>query len=459
MQFNFSDTLTEVDVKRHIPHSFTMPAGATHLRVHLHFDPAAVGEFNNMVTLTIFDPAGFRGAGHRHGNDHVVEIDSARATVGYNAGSLPPGEWIVQMDTHMILPGEPFRYELSISVEQGKIKQSTRPTVQSVPRFETIANPSSGWYRGDLHAHTIHSDAGWDVPDLVAAAKAQKLDFITLTDHNTVSPLAEMAGYSTANFLTMGGQELTTFWGHAVCLGRHEWIDWRVTRASNEMADIASQLYADGQIFIIAHPKDIGDPYCTGCRWVYPNMMPGTARFVEVWNGSWFGDHELNRDKNVDGLALWYQWLNQGLRLVATAGSDVHRPAGYACSPGFNTIFAEELSEKGILRGLAAGHSYLSSGPQLTFTAQDAKGIQVMMGDTLAVDESTTKVALQASWGDAPTGATLRLIADGTVREEVTVDKSGTIDWQLPAQEVSWSLVELRDANDQMLALTNPMYF
>ncbi|MEZ4662801.1 MAG: hypothetical protein R2911_35070 [Caldilineaceae bacterium] len=37
------------------------------------------------------------------------------------------------------------------------------------------------------------------------------LDFIALTDHNTVSPLAEMAQLGGDGLLTMGGQELTTF--------------------------------------------------------------------------------------------------------------------------------------------------------------------------------------------------------------------------------------------------------
>ena len=29
---------------------------------------------------------------------------------------------------------------------------------------------------------------------------------------------------------------------------------------------------AMGALFIIAHPQAIGDPYCTGCRWEYPDF-------------------------------------------------------------------------------------------------------------------------------------------------------------------------------------------
>ena len=459
MQTSFSDTLTDADVKRHISHQVDVPAGCTELTIQLNFEPAAVDNIRNMLTLTLFDPTGFRGAGHRGGNEHIVEIRSDFATPGYTSGPLPSGQWTVQIDTHMILPREPCRYELSVTIKQGGPTTDVTQVSPSLPQFEAVANPNPGWYRGDLHSHTIHSDASWDVPDLVAAAKAQGLDFIALTDHNTVSPLAEMERFTIDNFLTMGGQELTTFWGHAVCLGAHQWLDWRLTQDGNGMAAIAHSLYANGQIYVVAHPKDIGDPYCTGCRWVYPGMMPGPARFVEVWNGSWIGERELNRTKNEDGLALWYQWLNQGHRLVATAGSDVHGPKGYANGPGFNSVYADELSERGILQALTKGHLYLSSGPTLHLTAEDANGTQGMMGDTLGVNESTSEVKLQASWGDAPKDASVRLIANGAVHEEVMADVVGSHDWAIAALPDSWCLVELRAANGNMLALTNPIFF
>ncbi len=460
MQANFSDTLTAANVKHHIPHQFDVPVNCTQLTINLHFEPAQVDGIRNMLTLTLFDPSGFRGAGHRGGNTHVVEIRRDSATPGYRPGPLPAGQWTVQIDTHMVLAGAECHYKLEVTAETDNTSSSSIiANASSVPPFDYVANPNAGWYRGDLHSHTIHSDASWDVPDLVAAARAKGLDFIALTDHNTVSSLAEMASYSTDNFLTLGGQELTTFWGHAVCLGSHDWLDWRVTRDGDEMADIASQLYANEQVYIIAHPKDIGDPYCTGCRWVYPNMMPGTARLVEVWNGAWVGGHELNRDKNVDGLALWYEWLNQGHRLVATAGSDVHGPAGYANAPGFNTIYADELSEKGILRALMAGHSYLSSGPKMTFIAHNANGTRVMMGDTLTVADRSESVRLATEWEGAPTGATIRLIANGKPLEELGISEVGTLGWTISTQQIRWSLLELRAANGDMLALTNPIFF
>ncbi len=462
MQLTFSDTLTSADVKRHIPHHFDLPPGCTRLTIRLAFEPAMVGDIRNLLTLTLFDPNGFRGAGHRGGTEHVVTIDADNATPGYAPGPLPPGRWSVQIDTHMILPGEPCRYQLEISadVETDSTEQDLPSALApDAPGFAHIANPNPGWYRGDLHAHSIHSDADWDVPDLVTAAHDQGLDFVTLTDHNTVSGLAKMETYATDGFLTMGGMELTTFWGHAVCLGVHEWVDWRVTRDGPEMAAIAERLIADGLIYIIAHPKDRGDPFCTGCRWVYPGMRPGPARLVEVWNESWAGNDDQNSNKNPGGLALWYEWLNRGLRMVATAGGDVHHQAGYADSPGFNVVYAEELSEQGILRALVQGHLYLSSGPTLDFTATDADGRQVMMGDLLTLDRQSMSVSLASTWSNAPAGASIRLVADGEVLESLTIEDEGVLGWTISTQQIDWCTLEMRDAGDNMLALTNPIFF
>src|SRR5689334_5968929 len=99
MQYQFEDTLSANDCKRHIPHAFTAPADSGKVHLELRFTPATVDHIQNMLTLTLFDPNGFRGAGHRGGNSHIVEITPAAATPGYLAGALPAGEWNAQIDT------------------------------------------------------------------------------------------------------------------------------------------------------------------------------------------------------------------------------------------------------------------------------------------------------------------------------------------------------------------------
>ena len=64
-------------------------------------------------------------------------------------------------------------------------QHSPLPALSSgVPETQTRAGhaPRRGpnWYRGDLHAHSIHSDAAWDIPDLLNWAHERGLDFATL---------------------------------------------------------------------------------------------------------------------------------------------------------------------------------------------------------------------------------------------------------------------------------------
>ena len=112
---HFRGTLTERDVKRHIAHVVHLAAAASRVTVLLNFAPAMVVGHRNMICLTIFDPFRFRGAGHRHGDRHAVEIRPAAATPGYLPGPLPAGNWVVQLDTHMVMPGAACRYELAVA--------------------------------------------------------------------------------------------------------------------------------------------------------------------------------------------------------------------------------------------------------------------------------------------------------------------------------------------------------
>lgn len=437
--------LTARDAKRHIPHHFTVPQNSVRLTLTLRFSPYHVHNADNMLTLTLFDPAGFRGAGHRGGDEHIVQIGPASATPGYEPGPLPPGEWIAQIDTHMIMPGEPVRYTLTVEVEQG----TAAPVAPPQPPVQPARRRGPGWFRGDLHSHTDHSDADRSVADLVQAARTEGLDFIFLTDHNTVSGLAEVQRLGDERLLTAGGIELTTFWGHALVLGAHTWVDWRFRPGAGDITRIAAAAMAHEQLFIIAHPQSLGDPYCTGCIWRYPEMMPGSAQLVEVWNGPWAGD-----SNNEPALALWYDWLNQGLRLVATTGTDTHSNDDYGRRPGFSVVYADELSEAALLRAVRAGHLYLSSGPTLRFSAQNDAGKSWLMGDE--VDQPVT---LTIAWRDCPPGAEARLLANGRLWTVWPCASAG--EQQLPVTPAlaDWYVVEVRTANGELLALTNPIFF
>jgi len=465
-QFHFEGSLTTRDGKRHIPQRFTMPANAGQIDICFRFAPEGAHGMKHLITLTVFDPNGFRGAGHRSGAEHRVRISEAEATPGYLPGPLPAGEWIVQLDTHRIMPGEPVHYWLNVEIQtRVAAPDADTSTSRGLQRPETdqgLRSPElvrgasgatargPGWYCGDLHAHTHHSDAkGRSVADLLELARDANLDFIFLTDHNTHSGLAEWDAAARSDLLTAAGIELTTFWGHALCLGTRDWVDWRMRPGDGGIARVAAATYAAGQVFIIAHPQSNGDPGCTGCAWRFGELMPGNARLVEVWNGPWAGD-----SNNEASLALWYDWLNQGHRLAATAGSDTHSQRSYASRPGFNVIYADALTEAGLLKALLAGHLYLSAGPQVSFQARGENGATWISGDT-----ATGPAVFTLTWADCPAGAHVRVIANGKLLEQwPTAGGEPSRSWRMTPDDADWVLAEIRGGDGQMLAVTNPIF-
>ena len=443
---DFEGTLTDQDVKRNIPFEVEVLPGTTCVSIHLSFAPHVVDDLNNLLTLTVFDPAGFRGAGHRHGDEHSVTIGQAGASPGFLPGPVPAGMWTVVIDTHMVMPGPPCTFKLAVSGVDDCPEQvaPTRPTGQTAKR-------GPGWYRGDLHAHTIHSDARWDISEMLAFGRSKHLDFMTLTDHNTVSGLAEFVSASRDDLLTLPGMELTTFWGHALALGLMDWTDWRTEPGKRSMEQIEQEVTARGGVFVIAHPLETGDPVCTGCAWVYPAMMPGAARVVEVWNGDW-----ISGSNNSLGLQEVYRWLNNGCKMALTAGNDNHGFKPETMHYGYNNVYAQDLSEKEILRAVRAGHLYLSSGPVLKMTAGTG-GLTGMMGDVL--DAGGSPINLNAEWRDCPSGARLELIVDGNTHTTCQAEEQGSADWKLDGEKAHWALATLSLVGGKMLAITNPIFF
>jgi len=456
MHKSFSGALTAADIKHHIDHLFDLPAGVASLAIHFTYSPGRVENGVNMLTLTVLDANGFRGAGHRHAPEldgratHHVDIGMTAATPGYTPGPLPAGRWNIVIDTHSILPDAPVTYTIEVTGVTGTAVERDLAPAPAKPVATAKQRP--GWYRGDLHAHTTHSDATWDVATFAAFMRAHGLDFATLSDHNTVSGLAEWDQLTAPDFLTIGAVELTTFYGHCLALGTRVWVDWRVHPAPDacSMSDIAAEVTASGALFVIAHPTAVGDPICTGCNWTYPDMQPGSARAVEIWNTYW--ESESNND---DAVRLWYEWLNQGYRMVATSGTDVHGPFRVQDELGFDVVYAERLTESAILQAIRQGHLYISAGPVLELTGVSASGATVMMGDTLPHEAAQ----MTATWEGCAGDERLIVIADGGVFKEISaVGVSGSTTWSLADGQARWCTVELRDHRNHLRAITNPVF-
>ncbi|MCA9838020.1 MAG: CehA/McbA family metallohydrolase [Trueperaceae bacterium] len=447
MELKTSGSLSHLDKKRHIPIFFELEAGAKELELQFSYSPVEIAAALpiNEISLSLFSPAGARGARHNN-RDMNIRLSEVYASPGYVPGVLEPGRWCLVIDAHRILPGQVVTYDLSIC-SRANLSEFRLPEFSE----GKTASRGPGWYRGDFHAHTYHSDARWEVSDLVHFARSQTLDFTTLSDHNTVSGLAEFHSYRADDLLTLGALELTTFYGHAVALGLNQWTEWRVNPPGgpgHTLQDLANRVEALGGIFIMAHPMSEGDPWCSGCHWGYEQMMPGTIRHIEVWNSSWEGSSH-----NEAALHLYYSWLNQGHRLVATAGTDIHRPAKQDHSLGFNCVYANDLTAEAILQGVRQGHLYLTNGPELELLVETASGTTFMMGDTV----TETEGKLNLAWNNCQ-DFQLNLIVDGQVFQSWDSGGAGQEKLELNFA-AKWLTLEVRNNRGELRALTNPIFF
>jgi hypothetical protein len=257
----------------------------------------------------------------------------------------------------------------------------------------------SGWYRGDLHMHTGHSDGqcssqtGKMIPCpvffTVDAAVRRGLDFIAITDHNATSQydtMRELQPYFD-KVLLIPGREITTFQGHLNLLGTTDFLDFLLgSPGIPDMNTLLRNANKLGAVISINHPGAPTGERCMGCGWT--PAAPVDMRLlqaVEAVNGG-------STDPAYSGIPFWERQLTLGYRLTAIGGSDNHRPTrpldevGSVGSPT-TVVYASELSTPAILAGIRAGHVFLdltgSRGRLLEVTASDAAGT-AQMGDLLA---------------------------------------------------------------------------
>ena len=243
------------------------------------------------------------------------------------------------------IPWTACRYRVTVQATkrgEGLLPPGPAPPAprERPPRRELRPKPGRRW-RAALHTHTVHSDGGLTVPELAVLAVERGLDFLAVTDHNTVSHHAELAGAARQYGITLlAGQEVTTEGGHAGALGDIGWIDFR--REPDEWLD-ATQVR--GGLLSINHP------FAGPVSWTRP--MRRRPPLAEVWHWSWF-------DKRWTLPFGW--WLAWDATAIPVGGSDWHRP-GSDAPPGCPTTWVECAGPDpgDVLAGLRAGRVAISA--------------------------------------------------------------------------------------------------
>jgi hypothetical protein len=336
-----------------------IPRGSYALRVELEYERS-----DAVMDLGCLGPAGFRGWSGDRRRSFVITPETA--TPGYLAGELEPGTWQVMIGLHRVSPeGADYRVSAEVSDRPGELvpdapPEDPPPLTERPPRRDLPATPGRRWLAGDLHTHTVHSDGVMTVPELARFAASRGLDFLSISDHNTVSHHRELARAGAAHgIVLLPGQEVTTSTGHANAFGDIGWIDFR--EPPDRWLDHTEQA---GGLLSVNHPMG-GE-----LSWMMP--MKRRPPLIEVWHWSWLDT------RWTMPLGWWLAWHPEA---IPVGGSDWHQP-GHDAPPGTPTTWveAEDEDPAAVLRALRAGRTAVSAG-------RDGP-VLVRVGDELVASEA-----------------------------------------------------------------------
>lgn len=360
----------------YIHHKFIVPDGVSKVGAIFTFHKEKLAQ----LFISLHDPQGFRGNRMKPGAKGQVELElwvtPSDASEGAIPGLLYPGEWTLQIDVEAL--AEETDYHLIVSAEHGEV-----PEVQaSVFPDHHVIRDEPGWYKGELHAHSTESDGKHVVETVIEAAIDTKLDFFALTDHFTVSQWRKLIPY-VKHLALLRSCEITSHHGHANLHGMKAWVDVFVDRLDWSMNDAADQVHEQGGLFCVNHA------FSGRLGWRAYDFDWHKADLMEVY-------HHLEAINNTYQVGLWDRLLNEGYRIVGAGGIDSHNPFEglHRLGQVLTYVYADELSEKGIIEGLRRGQVYVTKGPQIRFTASDGENTATMW-EALSTDrkvEFTTEV-------------------------------------------------------------------
>lgn len=456
--------ISRKDYRSYIQIPFDLPEGVKRLTVEFSYNTK---EEHTTIDLGLMDTQQ-RFRGWSGGVRNKFTISEQDATPGYLPGPISSGGWILLLGIPNIRDGITANYETKIFIEKeaGITDFSDKPI-----------RTEAGWYRGDLHIHSGNSDgkcisqSGNQVPcpvyRVIDAAVKKNLDFIALTDHNTIAQSQQLRELQPAfdKILFVPGQEISTFYGHANVFGLIDFIDFRMISPSYTHAKKwMDTVLRTGGIISINHPGIPSGESCMGCGWQIDSIPDNVITAVEVVNG---GSLRSGAEESIQGWDLWHKMLKTGQRVTAIGGSDDHhaqeKDVEGAIGNPTTIIYMNELSVKGVLDGLRSGRVFVDiDGDKdhfLDFSAGNKKN-EVHMGSTLNI-MPFDNIDLSVDICGVPNGQ-IEFIIDGKVApaliRKISQHKEKiVVQWKANDRN-HFIYVKVRDNKGKLVLFCNPVY-
>jgi hypothetical protein len=399
---------------------FEVPAGTVELEI-AHDD----GSDAVILDWGVWSPEGFRGWGG--GLTDPAVIGEAESSRGYLPGPITPGTWTLVIGKAR-LAGGPARYVADVTFRDA----ATLAPVPRAPFAPVVVARGARWYAGDLHVHSEESgDASARLDEIVELARQRGLDFVVVTDHNTVSHLGRLAAAqpALADLLLVRGIEVTTYRGHGNAIGVADYVDHRVGLGGVSAATITAAVAAQGGVFSVNHPALALGDVCIGCAWEHPDTPWHEVDALEIQTGPYDATGALFTPQAI---ARWDELLDAGHRLGAVGGSDDHRAGrgtgGTQAPIGSPTtlVWADELSEAAIVRAIREGRTVVKlrgpDDPMIELTARTAGDGTARVGDTVT-GVGRARLTAHVTGG---AGKALQIWRDGARLETIPIEAD---DW------------------------------
>jgi MYXO-CTERM domain-containing protein len=356
---------------------FTVPAGTVEIQVTKSYTTGA-----NILDFGMWSPSGYRGWSGGLTDDIVVGVQ--QSSRGYLPGAIDAGQWTVAIGKAQLV-GTGTHYAIDITCRD----DATLTVLPKAAWQPVVLESNHRWYKGDFHVHSMQSgDSRALMDDDVALAHSVGLDFINLSDHNTIAQHA-LAAAQQANYpvLVLRSSEITTYSGHGNGVGISDYVDHRIGHNGRTMANIVDDVAAQGGVFIINHAAYNLGTNCIGCGWMHPDDVNwDEVQGLEVITAGYqIGVQAVTPTV----LKMWDDQEDQGHRISAVTGSDDHSagsnegstgsPVGSPCT----LVLADELSEAGIMDGVRHQRTIANlRGPddpvvELTMKTKDGKDAEI----------------------------------------------------------------------------------
>jgi len=314
--------------------------------------------------------------------------------------ALPPGDYDVAI----------FKGYEYVSVQENFTIRSGETTNLSVQmkRWEHMAK--RGWYSGDDHVHaSVMNDKDADqIMTFTKATDTNVANLLCMGDHRRI--WFQQRGYGSkfrvadGDYILVPGQEGPRyFMGHAVGLNLKRMVRDPERYSFNEW--VADTIHADGGLYGQAH---LAHELFGIDRDLTMLVVRGKSDFGEILQF------------NHLGTGLYYQYLNLGFKLAASAGSDTP----YGGSIGDERVYAnigikKKFTADDWFEALRRGNTFVTNGPMIDFQIDDSGP-----GDEIVINKKKTLRIRAKAWGlvNASAPKKIAIISHGKIIKEITSD-------------------------------------